>query len=186
MHKKKIIKSSVVIVLLVITFLFGFFYPIFGSYTLHGKRYADHVDDYLCSINWESFGDYEDYKYQYHHKTIAVWTAKSWVVTAEYTKENYEKQIKYIKENTKFMPEFITDGWNERKIRVQNKATINNWKVYVVAPNNEIDEYPKHIEMIAYNKDDSKIAYFDFEDSDLDSIDSLEIFISDYIHYRFK
>lgn len=188
MRKKKFLKFSISIVLVVIVFLFAFLFPIFGSYTLHGKRFADHTDNYLCSIDWESYGDYEDYKYQFYHKNIAIWTATSWVITAEYTEENFNKQLDYINNNIQFMPEFLTDGWNGNKVRIQNKAKINSWIVKMVGGDviNEENDYPHHIEIIAYNTNDYKIAYMDFNDSDLDSIDSLELFIDDYINYRFK
>lgn len=179
---------SVLIILKLITL------PFLGDYTLHGKYFLN-KNELLCTVDLSKLGDYEKYKYQIHHENMAIFSSDASVLTAEYSTEKYQNQLDYIEDNYTFLNEPVKDIYDNGNINYlipENEFDIGKWHFRVVSYSDEYEDYPHHIEMIAQNDDDCKIAYLDFYDSDLDCIGengsqgSMENFIKEYFNYNFN
>lgn len=196
--------------LVLILFFKAITFPVTGTYTLYGKMFMN--QHYVCGIALEDMGNYDSYKYQYHHWNGAFFTAMTSVVTVSYSKNNYVSQIKYIEDNVEFLPNVLVnhDFGEEQKIQIDNDYMQNGWRIRLInsrpvrsygeydnnyydsySPEDEnafhlYEDYPKHIEIIGTNDEECKIVYLDFEDGDLDSVDSINELLDSYAGYKFK
>lgn len=185
MNKKRKILIILAVIAVVLVQLRIMAFPLLDDYTLYGKRYIGRQDSaYLCEIDFDKLGNYEDYKYQYHRENIAFWSSDSYVLTAEYSEEEYRKQCEYINEYVAFYTESVVN--DDYTVFPKAEFEINNWLIKAVASQTS---FPHHMHFIGFNEGENKIAYFDFSDTDFDGFadeDYINTFFKEYFHYKFK
>lgn len=185
----KIISNILMVSILVIgALLLLVSYLIFGSsYTFKGldeieKGHCIFSDDFLSYVC-----EYEDAYYQLHHENIAVFSSDASVLILNFSPENYQNEKDRIEKDYIFLNTPVADESGDYLIS-ENIFSIDDWNFRVCRSDGWTTfSYPDYFRMVGYNEAENKIAYLDFDDSDLDVINEpMADFISSYFDYDFR
>ncbi len=178
--KKPIIVGVAILVPVII--IGALWFLMFGAYTLKGERYLnskwDGTKDYF---NQNNIGNYEEFTFQIHHKTMLIFESDATTLVATYSPEEYQKQVEKIKTEISFLKGENGDIYGDFE--------MGEWHFEVC----DFEEciYPKDFAMIAFCEESNQIAYLEFYDMDLDTLsggkngETMPAFVRSYFRYRF-
>ena len=185
--------SSVLFITIIAAVTIVFIVYFAGTCLLHTSRTYKGIEQIeqgryiFYSDILERVGDYEDAYYQYYFHNMGIFTSEASTLILEYTPENYALEKQKIEDEYIFQKAPIEDEAFGGVIFEEYEFNIGEWEFICCYSDGWTKfEYVDRFRIVGFNERENSIAYLDFEDNDLDSIDDAEDFIIQYFNYDFS
>lgn len=171
-----------VILALAVICLSVFIYFVAGSYTSRCiSIYEELCVEHEILPELDELGNYSDINFRKFHQNYAFFSSDAYTFKVIYDDENYELQKKQLDLNFMFQEEPI-DNMDEKDI--EPAFSYDGYDFRFLSDDYLAFEFPKKIYLIGTNDDENTIAYIYFEDYDLDSLDTVEYFMEEYVNFK--
>lgn len=171
MSKKKIgiVVIPLILILLIIGSLFAYF--VFGinettRYNIDEWENLEKNFTYLPSVN--EMGEYADLKSKYLHKEYFICQSDAYTLKARYSKEAFDKQKDYIKNNY-FFQEIVVE-YGEEIIEREASFKFDGFEFQMLSLREYNLYYPKQIVFVGFSDKNNEIVFVFYDDIDIDYI----------------
>jgi lipoprotein len=132
------------------------------------KIYNEIAESQTALPTLDELGTYKDVKFKYTKTNILFFLSDSYILRAEYDKENFEKEKEKVLNNYIFQKELDLDS--KREIKKDPQFNLDGYDFRLLSLDDYDLSYPKKLIFIGVSDDKQEIAYVYYFDTDIDYI----------------